>query len=331
MSTTALQSFIHNLRQQIVIGEISLVLDQLQSYLGDRSPQLRDEVMLLTARYNRINRDQRKGLLTQDAAQAQQNQLTQNLLDFLEEIISKSSIISVPTPSPYLDSSELTLPADVNLEKILGVNNLKQIAWLEQGLTVSRCVCRLLTPKGLGTGFLITPDRLMTNHHVIPDVATAAETVAEFNYQQDLSQNPLLTHRYQLDSSYFQTDPKLDYTLVGITSTSQKTPLEAWGHVTLNPHADPIPGEHVVIIQHPNGGLKQIALTANQVLNTWEYRLHYTTDTMPGSSGAPVFNDRWEVIAIHHAGGNLQMNAQGQKRFINEGILISAITTESAF
>jgi len=326
ISQAPLQAFMQNLRQQVAEGELSLVLDQLQSYLGDRSPQLRNEVLLLTSRYNRIRREQRKGLLTQDTVQAQQSQLTQNLLDLLDEISRKETVANAPAQPPKPDAPELTLPADITLEKILGVNNLKQIAWLEQGLTVSRCVCRLLTPKGLGTGFLIAPDRLMTNHHVISDVATATETVAEFNYQQDFNQNPLSTCRYHLDSSYFQTDPKLDYTIVGIMPDSQKPALETWGYVTLNPHADPVPGEHVVIIQHPNGGLKQIALTANQVLSTWDHRLHYTTDTMPGSSGAPVFNDRWEVIAIHHAGGSLQINAQGEKRFINEGILMSAVS-----
>jgi endonuclease G len=85
----------------------------------------------------------------------------------------------------------------------------------------------------------------------------------------------------------------------------------------------------VTIIQHPNGGLKQIALTANQVVGLWEHRLHYTTDTMPGSSGAPVFNDLWQVIAIHHAGGNLQVNDKGDRRFFNEGILMSAIKLDA--
>jgi len=314
-----------SLRQQVAEGELSLALDQLQSYLGDHSPQLRDEVLLLTSRYNRIRREQRKGLLSQDAAQVQQNQITQNFLDLLEEVIRKATAKNSPIQSPKPDTPELALPTNTTLEKILGTNNLKQIAWLEQGLIVSRCVCRLLTPEGLGTGFLIAPDRLMTNNHVIPDVSTAAGTVAEFNYQQDFNQKQLATCRYHLDSTYFQTDPKLDYTIVGVMPDSQKPALETWGYVTLNPHSDPVPDEHVIIIQHPNGGLKQIALTANQVLSTWGHRLHYTTDTMPGSSGAPVFNDRWEVIAIHHAGGHLQINAQGETRFINEGVLMSAV------
>jgi len=52
----------------------------------------------------------------------------------------------------------------------------------------------------------------------------------------------------------------------------------------------------------------RIAITANQVVNVFEHRLQYTTDTLPGSSGSPVFNDAWEVIALHHAGGNMISN-----------------------
>ena len=30
--------------------------------------------------------------------------------------------------------------------------------------------------------------------------------------------------------------------------------------------------------------------------------LHYESDTMPGSSGAPLFNNRWEMVGLHHSG-----------------------------
>jgi endonuclease G len=86
----------------------------------------------------------------------------------------------------------------------------------------------------------------------------------------------------------------------------------------------------VVIIQHPNGGLKRITLTANYVTGTRVPRLHYTTDIMPGSSGSPVFNDQWQVIAIHHAGGKLQVDAGGGTRYVNEGILMSAIRPDAS-
>ena len=64
-------------------------------------------------------------------------------------------------------------------------------------------------------------------------------------------------------------------------------------------------GECVSIIQHPKGDPKQVALRKNEVIKLPDDEdrfLHYQTDTNPGSSGSPVFNDSWEVVALHHSG-----------------------------
>ncbi len=324
--TTSSDKLIQNFRRQISEGEIALVLDQLQNYLCAGAPALRDEAILLTARYNRIRRNARKGTITNGAAQAEENKIIQSILELLEDVSEKIITEMAPVMPPSSKAGEISMPRDVTLEKILGVNNLKQIAWFERGLQVSKSVCRILMPKGLGTGFLISPDLLMTNHHVIPDANAVEQSVAEFNYQYDFENNLMQTCRYRLNKNRFHTNPVLDYTTVGVLSDPQKPDLKTWGHVILNPHADPVPGEHVIIIQHPNGGPKQIVVTANQVIGIWEHRLQYTTDTMPGSSGSPVFNDLWQAIAIHHAGGELKVNDKGDKRFINEGILMSAVS-----
>jgi hypothetical protein len=76
----------------------------------------------------------------------------------------------------------------------------------------------------------------------------------------------------------------------------------------------------VPIVQHPNGQPKQIALTSSVVVRVKSPLLHYTTDTMGGSSGSPVFNDLWQVVAIHHAAGP-KINGVAT----NEGILMAAI------
>jgi endonuclease G len=117
----------------------------------------------------------------------------------------------------------------------------------------------------------------------------------------------------------------LDYTVVAVKPSPAAPPVESWGALHLNPNADPIPTEHVVIVQHPNGGPKQIVLTANAVLQVKPPLLHYATDTMPGSSGSPVYNDLWQVIAIHHAAGPQVKLADGGSRYSNEGVLMSAI------
>jgi V8-like Glu-specific endopeptidase len=328
MATSPLEQLIESVRHQVAEGDVQLALDRLENYLSAAAPDLRDEVILITSAYNRLRRDERKGLVSYEGARVEYSRLSNAILDLVRELPRRVDTSMQPTPSPAA-AQQPQLPSEVELEKILGINNLKQISWIEHGLRVARSVCRILTPGGLGTGFLIAPDLLMTNHHVLPDLGLAAQTVVEFNYQQDMRGNLLTAYRYRLDAQRFHSSQKLDYTIVGLLEDASRPPLESWGCVSLNPSADPVPGEHVTIIQHPNGGLKQIVLTANQVVSLWDHRLHYTTDTLPGSSGSPVFNDAWHVIAIHHAGGNLATNASGATRFINEGILMSAIKPDA--
>jgi len=213
--------------------------------------------------------------------------------------------------------------AKENLERIWGINNLRQIAWMERGLRATKSVCRILIPSSRGlkfaTGFMINSSCLMTNHHVISSVDEAQKAVIEFDYQLDFYRE-LKTTRYQLDTSIFITNAELDYTIVGVNHKSSKMCLEQWGYLELNECANPLPGEYVNIIQHPNGGTKQIVLTANEVTKVEEGIISYTTDTMPGSSGSPVFNDLWQVVAIHNSGGN-----PNQKYFENKGVLVSVI------
>jgi endonuclease G len=45
-----------------------------------------------------------------------------------------------------------------------------------------------------------------------------------------------------------------------------------------------------------------VALRENQVIGLKDQFIHYKTDTQPGSSGSPVFNDQWDMVALHHAG-----------------------------
>jgi endonuclease G len=52
--------------------------------------------------------------------------------------------------------------------------------------------------------------------------------------------------------------------------------------------------------------------------------LHYETDTEPGSSGSPVFNDQWEIVALHHAG--VPATEHGELGgIVNEGIRVSRL------
>ncbi|MCP4112459.1 MAG: trypsin-like peptidase domain-containing protein [Desulfobacteraceae bacterium] len=202
-------------------------------------------------------------------------------------------------------------------------SNLKKIAWLEKGLEISKSVCKLKN-SGLGTGFLVKGGWLITNNHVIPTREEADITEAQFNFNEDMSGKLLQYHSYRLDTSTFFTNKELDITRIKILENSSALSTETWNYLDFS-DTTPLPGDHVTIIQHPAGGPKQIALNENRVTNIFRNYLQYTTDTLPGSSGSPVFNDDWKIVGIHHRGGNLVTNDKGDKRFINQAVLVSKI------
>ena len=150
----------------------------------------------------------------------------------------------------------------LRLEKIVGINNLLSISWLSKGLEVAASVGRILLLDGVGTGFLVSPNLLLTNHHVIPDKeACNPDTAVYFNYQTDWNGRLESSSRYELDSSQFTTDEELDYTIVAVKGS----PGAIFGYVDISNSANPAVNDYVNIIQHPMGGPKQISLTDNKV------------------------------------------------------------------
>ena len=232
-----------------------------------------------------------------------------------------------------LGTYQFSVPDDARLEKIIGPgNNLLKIRWLEDALKASKAVCRVVCADGaLGTGFLTKEGYVFTNNPVIKSVDAAKTARLEFNYEVGSDGKTKSRTTYQLDAADFKSSPptEFDFARVKVVDRSD-APLSQWGFVEFEPDAIPSVGESVTIIQHPKGEDKQIALNANEVLGQLNQHLFYTTDTEPGSSGSPVFNKDWKVVAIHHAGktdaeGGMVVNAKGDKRGANRGILFRDI------
>jgi hypothetical protein len=226
-------------------------------------------------------------------------------------------------------------------------------------------VCRIEYPEGewQGTGFLVGPDVVLTNYHVVEPfieggvAGDASAVVVRFDYkvtedgvtvqagtpyglagdwladfsphsEQDLSDEP-------------SADPalsELDYALLRVDGEPGGDPV---GGATQDP--DPVPRGWITapataydfaaqralyIVQHPDGLPMQVALDTEAVigLNANGTRVRYTTTTEPGSSGSPCFGPDWQWVAVHHGGDpKYWSGVKGYKPTFNEGIPVPAI------
>ncbi|MBT2511438.1 endonuclease [Streptomyces sp. ISL-98] len=265
------------------------------------------------------------------------------------------SIERIPTEPSTSTGSTLpltpeTFGADVlGLERLMGRNNLTGVAFLEGGYLAARSIGRVTVraPAGghHGTGFMVSPSLLMTNNHVLRSPEEAGRAVIEFNFQAGLDGVPLVPVTFALEPQrFFATDRDLDFSVVAVAGVSQQgAQLADFNWLFLDAaQGKVILGEFVNIIQHPNGEPKQLALRENQIVDLLDQFAHYATDTAPGSSGSPVFNDQWEVVALHHSAvpktdsegrplaidGTVWRPGMGEHRMAwkaNEGVRISRV------
>lgn len=200
--------------------------------------------------------------------------------------------------------------ADQRLERILAGNDLTDISYLAIGLLRARAVGRIVIRRngqllGYATGFLAAPGVLITNEHVFSDPQTVRDSLLQLNYERTVSGEETQPAVFQLQLTAPPIiNPQLDLAVVGVRPTSQTgQPLADFGWLTLNPApGKAFIGEYLTIIQHPQGERKQICVRENKLLkySDTEPYLWYQTDTVSGSSGSPVFNTTWDVVALHH-------------------------------
>jgi len=213
------------------------------------------------------------------------------------------------------------------LEKVIGEQpTFLPISFLEVGLEKARAVARVVCPAGLGSGFLTRDNLFITNHHVIASADEASRVRIQFNYQETPGGLATQVAEFALTpKDGFATSPLEggdDWTAVRVKGD----PNKKWGFLPLV-EADVKANDYVSIIQHPGGLPKQIALYHNLVAFVGGDRVQYLTDTLAGSSGSPVFDSQWRVVALHHSGGLLTEPGSKGKRlyFRNEGIHVKAI------
>lgn len=247
---------------------------------------------------------------------------------FLDMLLTKYDMMTPIAALPAINDWRGKETTTDILEKIIGENTLRPISFLQQGLQVARSVTHIgvKTSQGRwsGTGFLVTQDLLLTNNHVLPSSDLLPDTIFRFNYEENFQGEAQATDEYRAKpNGFFHTNQALDYTLVQL----EGKPGQRWGWLPLLPKGINS-GNRVNIIQHPLGQPKQISLQNNFVQYVGGNVVQYITSTLQGSSGSPVFNDAWDVIALHHAGGNISEPTTQRRYFRNEGILVGSILAD---
>ncbi len=244
------------------------------------------------------------------------------------------------------------------LERIIHQDDLLSYGWLKGALAVGASVARLLVPRYehgypvtrpgspqpmlyKGTGWLIGAQYLITNHHVInarseseppadeSDLRLQVQhTRVEFDYDDPEADATVEQVESLAAWANWNATPALDYAILKLAAPSTRRPL------TLAPQAINAVAQGILpvnIIQHPLGNPKTLGIRNNLVSSLEEWELRYFTDTNHGSSGSPVCNDNWHVIALHRAQAYLSANLDFQGKptaWVNRGVRLDRIIAD---
>jgi hypothetical protein len=219
------------------------------------------------------------------------------------------------------------------LERVLGAGNPFVAA---KGLAVLMAnaphqVCHIQVGSGGGTGFLIGPNLVMTNYHVVEKhLKRGTDVKVRFGWFSadeaddwlDIDTDWEIPH-----SKYSKADSRppfgvpapdeLDYAVIKLSSSPGEDDLDhgvrGWVDLSDQP---PLPevGSPGILIGHPandNPPPQQQPLSVSFEARAFEdvndnaTRVAYRVDTKPGSSGSPVFDGNMRPVVLHHNRGEL--------------------------
>lgn len=177
---------------------------------------------------------------------------------------------------------------------------------------------------------MVSERLLLTNWHVFRQKEDVMQSEAQFFYEYDMYGRPKQPVSFRLKpGEFFYSLKALDYCLVAVepVDVSGNTHLSAISYIFLDPSPGKLGDEDVEllnIIHHPGGDYKQLSIRENQFKRIMPTTLWYKSDTAQGSSGSPVFNDQWQIVALHHMGVP-SMTADGKNYLDMDGNVIPVV------
>ena len=154
--------------------------------------------------------------------------------------------------------------------------------------------------SGQGSGFFVAPDKIVTNVHVLADVATVTAK--------------------RIDSGAVYTiegiiafDDINDLAVLKIVEEDTPFPIGAGDAVRK--------GDLVLAVGYPRGEEESIQGTVHSIRNSGQH-LNLKCRLSPGCSGGPVLNTKGEVIAVTEAGGiSFDSSAPNKGKAISSDVL----------
>jgi hypothetical protein len=261
-------------------------------------------------------------------------------------ILTQYQIRNLSTMSIAPDSARELRGTD--LEKVfsdVGSFSVEMVRRMLAACESIGCVSNELGAR-LGTGFMLragdlgngSDDRVfVTNSHVLSDTVPGAvplhQALVSFELGPDAEGKPTY---YKVSALLYTSPPGplgvsdpagdlLDVTIVRLDAVPATVPgLRIARALPL------VNGKtRAYVIGHPRGSGLQVSVHDSELLACDEHPklIHYRTPTDPGSSGSPVFNEAWQVIALHHGGSHTMPRfkpASGDYP-ANEGVTLAAI------
>jgi Effector-associated domain 5/Trypsin-like peptidase domain len=210
-------------------------------------------------------------------------------------------------------------------------------AWRTKLAALESVVCRVeIDGKPQGTAFLVGPDLVLTNHHVVATLVDKKDVSGllqfRFDYKRSAETHQVsdgVTVKPGLDwlrasakPAPFEQDTKLppgepaadelDFALIGLeraignepvgtTDAGAKGRSRGWIRVQGDPVLTRLEvGDQAFILEHPLGDPLQLAV--GTITKPLERRVRYDVNTQAGSSGSPCLNAALDLVALHHFG-----------------------------
>lgn len=166
-----------------------------------------------------------------------------------------------------------------------------------------------------GTCLLIGPDRILTNSHVIPPETPLASLDVVFDYAgKDAARRSLPTYR---PAEELARSPvrEADFAIFRL----DRPPAGDRGYFRVPLHELGEVREPICILGHSDGDPLRFSFGVVFDRNSLFGRVAYTASTLPGASGSPVFDEGWDVVALHH---------HGEENVNNHGVMMKTIVDQ---